>query len=171
MEQEIVGEEVALEPQEQENASNSQVKTAEIPKPDNKAEELAQNYKIRAEKAERELKGFQKGNKGSLPTDGEWKNKVEFLIKNRDFNEEEFDHIAVVAAKKGIPLEEAAKIESDYIAFKRQKVKNENKTPSPSSATSIFSEKQISSNTPKEDIDKILKERFEKVKGGRDTGY
>lgn len=107
----------------------------------------------------------------SPATEDEWKNKVDFLIKNRDYNETEFDHIAAVATQKGVSYEEAAKLESDYINFRRQKTINENKTPSPSSATSIFSEKQINQDTPKEEIEKILKERFEKVRGGKDTGY
>jgi len=103
-------------------------------------------------------------------TEDEWKNKVEFLIKNRDYNEEEFDHIANVATRKGVSLEDAAKQESEYIAFRRQKVISEKKTPLPSSAASVSFEKKIDSKTPSEEIDKILEERFNAVKQGKDSG-
>jgi len=109
--------------------------------------------------------------KSQPATEDDWKNKVDFLLTNKDFNEQEFNHIQVVAKERGVSYQEAAKMESDYIAFQREKIKKENKTPSPSSATSILSEKQIRPDTPKEEIEKILKERFERLQGGRDTGY
>ena len=95
-------------------------------------------------------------------TENEWRSKVDFLIKNRDFNEEEFDHIAAVASRKGINLEEAAKVEQDYIKFQREKVAEKNKIPSSSAAQSSSFEKKISKDMPEEDVDKILQERFEK---------
>jgi hypothetical protein len=103
-------------------------------------------------------------------TESEWKNKVEFLIKNREYNEEEFDHIATVAARKGVSLDEAAKAESEYITFKREKVANENKTPSPSSVQSFLGDKTISKDTSPEEIDKILEQRFKETQMKR-SGY
>lgn len=66
----------------------------------------------------------------------EWQNKVNFLLTHRDFNEEEFDHIATVAKRHNITLSEAAKKEEDYINFRRQKIKELNKIPSSSKAKS-----------------------------------
>ena len=96
-------------------------------------------------------------------TDSEWKDKVEFLIKNRDYNEEEFDHIATAAQRKGVSLEEAAKAESEYIAFRREKVAKEKQTPSPSSVSSFTMGKKISPQSSDEEIDSVLQERFQKV--------
>ncbi len=93
----------------------------------------------------------------------EWRSKVDFLIKNRDYNEEEFDHIASVAQRKGLSIEDAAKVESDYIAFRRQKVAEQNKIPSSSQAGSSQYTKKISADTPAEEIDKVLQERFKKA--------
>lgn len=112
-----------------------------------------------------------KASSKSSEPDGEWKSKVEFLIKHRDYSEEEFDHISTVASRKGVSLEDAAKLESEYIAFKRQKVASENKTPSPSAASFGSFDKQIDSSTPKEEVDRILKERFEKFQKMQDSDY
>jgi hypothetical protein len=163
--------EVSLNPQEDETPLES----PDEPEPrkvevKSKAEEVAQNYKVRAEKAEKELKRLEKLAKQPVSeNDSEWKNKVEFLIKNRDVNEEEFEHIATAAARKGISLDDAAKAEKDYIDFRREKVNSNKKTPSPSSAGFPSFEKQITKDTPQAEIDKILEERAKKLQAG--TGY
>ena len=92
----------------------------------------------------------------------EWKMKVDFLLHSKDVSEDEFDHIATVAARKGISLSEAKEQEKDYIQFTRDKVANEKKIPGSTSTDFSSSEKKISSDTPPEEADKILKERFEK---------
>lgn len=92
----------------------------------------------------------------------EWKMKVDFLLHNKDVSENEFDHIATVAARKGISLTEAIEQEKDYIQFTRDKVANEKKIPGSTSTDFSSSEKKISADTSKEDIDKILQERFKK---------
>ncbi len=76
-------------------------------------------------------------------TPDEWKGKVEFLLQNQEkkYSEEEFDHIANISSRKSISLNEAAKQEDGYIQFNREKVEGENKTPSPSSPSSVTGEK------------------------------
>jgi len=63
----------------------------------------------------------------------EWQAKIEFLLQNKEknYNEEEFDHISNIASQRGISLEEAAKQEDGYIQFKREKVEKE-QAPEPS---------------------------------------
>lgn len=92
----------------------------------------------------------------------EWKMKVDFLLNNKDVSENEFDHIATVAARKGISLSEAAGQEKDYIQYQREKVANEKKVPGSTSTGFSSSDKQISKDTPAENVDKILQERFKK---------
>jgi hypothetical protein len=64
----------------------------------------------------------------------DWRERVDFLLVNRDFNKQEFDHISAVSKRDGISLQEAAEKEMDYISFRRQKTAEENKIPSSSAA-------------------------------------
>jgi len=91
-----------------------------------------EHWRKKAEEAQKKLQE-QAPKKEESPD--EWKMKVDFLLANRDknYSEEEFDHIASVAERKGISLEEAAKSEEDYINYQRTKVAQEKKTPEPSS--------------------------------------
>lgn len=91
-------------------------------------------------------------------TQDEWKGKVEFLLQNQDkkYSEEEFDHIANVASRKDIDLGEAAKQEDGYIQFKREKVEGDNKTPSPSSPSSVIGGKS------EEDLEKMPDKEYAK---------
>jgi len=86
-------------------------------------------------KAEEAQKKLQKQTLKKEESPDEWKMKVDFLLANRDknYSEDEFDHIASVAERKGISLEEAAKSEEDYINYQRDKVAQEKKTPESSS--------------------------------------
>lgn len=70
-----------------------------------------------------------------------WKAKVDFLIQSqgKNYSDEEFDHIATVAARKGVSLPEAANSEGDYIKFQRDKVAEKNKVPAPGSASATSS--------------------------------
>ena len=122
----------------------------------------------RAKIAEEKLK---EAEPKKLEGEDEWKSKVEFLLQNRDYSEEEFDHLSTVAARKGISLSDAAKETDDYIQFRREKVAQEKKVPGSTSPESgSFEEKKITKDTPEEDVDKILQERFkreqEKPKSG-----
>jgi hypothetical protein len=98
----------------------------------------------------------------NVPED-EWREKVEFLVKNRDYNEDEYDHIATVAKRKGVGLKEAAEMEKDYINFQREKVVEKTKTPSPSQSGFSTYDKKITPETSPKDIDKILEERAKKL--------
>jgi hypothetical protein len=64
----------------------------------------------------------------------DWRERVDFLLVNRDFNKQEFDHISAVSKRDSISLQEAAEKENDYITFRRQKTAEENKIPSSSAA-------------------------------------
>jgi len=66
----------------------------------------------------------------------EWKERVEFLLTNRDINELEFKHIAAVSKRDNVSLQEAAKREMDYISFRRQELQKQNKIPSSSASKS-----------------------------------
>lgn len=171
MEEHNVEETIETTVDETVETSVQETQMAEEKKPDADLEAKNKELFARAKKAEEDLKRFKSQKVPEKGVDGEWKNKVEFLIKNRDYNEEEFDHISTVAARKGISYDEAAKAEIEYINFRRQKVINENKTPSPSGAGFGSFEKKIDSGTSKEDAEKILKERFEKAQANQNTGY
>jgi hypothetical protein len=126
-----------------------------------------EHYRKKYEELKKQPKVVQSAPAG----EDEWRSKVDFLIKNRDYNEEEFDHIASVAQRKGLSIEDAAKAESDYIAFRRQKVAEQNKIPSSSQAGSSQYSKRISADTPAEEIDKVLEERFKKASSEGKSGY
>jgi hypothetical protein len=66
----------------------------------------------------------------------EWKERVEFLLTNRDVNEKEFNHIAAVSKRDNVSLQEAAKREMDYISFRRAELQKQNKIPSSSQSKS-----------------------------------
>jgi len=90
--------------------------------------------------------------KKETPSD-EWKERVDFLLVNRDFNKQEFDHIAAVSKRDNVSLSEAAEKEMDYISFRRKKVAEENKIPSSSAAKSSSlqkTEEEILKMTPEE---------------------
>ena len=76
------------------------------------------------------------------PADAEFRPRVEFLLKNRDFDEKEFEHIAAVAQRKAgkVDLEslgEAKESEKEYISFLRKKVENQRKSPGSTTATGV----------------------------------
>jgi hypothetical protein len=106
---------------------------------DNSEKEKNARLFARAKKAEEELRAVKEQldkSKKAVPQDeGKWKSKIEFLLNNskKNYSEEEFEHIAVVAQEKGITLDDAAKKEEDYINYQREKVEKANKVPGPSS--------------------------------------
>ena len=100
-------------------------------------------------------------------TENEWKAKVEFLLENRDISDEEFSHLAAVAMRKSgeitpETLAEAKKSEADYIDYRRKKVADKKKIPASTSGGFATGEKKITPDMKPEEIDAILKERFEK---------
>lgn len=100
-------------------------------------------------------------------TEDEWKAKVEFLLENRDISDEEFSHLAAVAMRKSgeitpETLAEAKKSEADYIDYRRKKVADKKKIPASTSGGFATGEKKITPDMKPEEIDAILKERFEK---------
>jgi len=169
--------------QEEEEATSdeeaSQGDSQEAPeKPDKAtASDLEKKNKelfARAKKAEEELKELKKKKKegGETAPEGEdfWKAKVEFLIKNRDISDEEFDHIANVASNKGISLDEARKQEEDYIQYRRKKVADENKTPAPSSSSSGSQKVDFTPDMSQAQIDEALRKSYEKAKREKGAG-
>jgi len=100
-------------------------------------------------------------------TENEWKAKVEFLLENRDISDEEFSHLAAVAMRKSgeitpETLAEAKKSEADYIDYRRKKVADKKKIPASTSGGFATGEKKITPDMKPEEIDAVLKERFEK---------
>jgi len=96
-----------------------------------------------------------------------WKAKVNFLLTHKDVSEEEFDHIATVAASKEISLSEAAEQEKDYFDFRRKKVAEDNKTPAPSSSSFETKSSEDIAKMSKEDHKKLDEEFARKQKTGR----
>ncbi len=130
------------------------------------------HYRKKSEKAEAELKKLKQEKPSKSAPQGEkdeWKEKIEFLLQNRDYSEEEFDHIANVASRKNVGLKEAAELEKDYIQYKREKVVGENKTPEPSSPFSSENElspDDIGKMNPKE-FKEFMKSDIKKRVGGQ----
>jgi len=130
-------------------------------------EEKNKKLYARTKKAEEELKTakeqLEKSKTPAKPEgDDKWKTKINFLLKNKDrnYSEDEFGHISVIAQERDISLDDAAKSEEDYIEYKREKVEKEKQTPEPSTKQSI-SEKPFRKVTP-EDIGKMNLEEKEK---------
>lgn len=166
----------------EEEETSSEDETSQEEKPEEKSKELQsalaqKDYqREKREKAEKRVKELEEEVKSQKPkpeegTD-EWKSKVEFLLQNnsKNYSEEEFDHIAVVATRSGRSLDEAAKDEDEYIQFKRGKVAKKKGTPSPSSPSSLISgksEKDIEDMNP-EEYKKFLDEDAKKTRGRRE---
>jgi len=83
----------------------------------------------------------------------------------KDYSPEELGYIQMVAKAKGLTPEEAAKTEEAklLIAAKREKVAKEQKVPAPSSPFGSSSSKTIEPGMSEEEIDKVLRSRFEKL--------
>jgi len=132
--------------EEEETSKNETSEERETPKPEGASEDASEliekNKRLyaRAKKAEEDLKAakeqLEKSKTTSQPEgEDQWRAKVDFLLKNREknYSEEEFNHIAVVAKERGISLEDAAKSEEDYIKYQREKVEKAKNVPEPSS--------------------------------------
>jgi len=161
MEEENKEEETSEEtPEEEETSEETKEKAAEGKEPDWKAKADAMYAKYKdAKETIGELEG--KLSKLEKPkkevSQDEWKSKVDFLMGNKDFSEEEFNHIATVSKEFDVSLEEAAELEKDYIQYRREKVAKEKKVPAPSSPSS--ESKELSS----EEIGKMSKDEHRKL--------
>lgn len=169
--EETIDNPVEEETTEQETSNEVEVPSKEKPLSQESPEELkVQRDKLyaRLKKEEEKSKRLEsqvkpKGFTEKTAGEDEWKAKVEFMLDNRNVTSEELDHISNVASRRGISLADAAKAESDYIQYRREKVEQEKKIPSSTSPDSSSFEKKITRETPKEEIDKILQERLNKV--------
>ena len=163
VEEETTEEETSIEAEE---ASEEKPLSQESPEAlKAQRDKLYARLKKAEEKIKRQEVEFKKGTPVEKASgEDEWKSKVEFLLQNRDYSEEEFDHISNVAYRRDVSLTEAAKVEGDYIQYRREKVEQEKKIPDSTSPEFGSVEKKITGDTPKEDIDKILQERFNKTK-------
>lgn len=79
--------------------------------------ELNKRLFARAKKAEERLKALEANKKEpqsekvvEKENDSFWKQKIEFLIHHKDFDEEHLDYLEAVAKGKGVSLEEAYKL-------------------------------------------------------------
>ena len=159
------------EVEEEETSSQDETSQEEIPEEKSKELQsaLAQkdHWRKKAETAEGKLKS-QKPETDKTPD--EWRDRVEFLLKNgkANYSEEEFDHIANVSSRKDISLKDAAKQEDSYIQFNREKVVKEKGTPSSSSPASSVAGKtpdEIENMSDKE-YSKFLEEDKKNYKSG-----
>jgi hypothetical protein len=80
-----------------------------------KLEELNKRLYARAKKAEERLKALEASSKQPqtekvAQNDSFWRQKIEFLIRHKDFDEEHLDYLEAVAKGKGVSLEEAYKL-------------------------------------------------------------
>jgi DNA-binding cell septation regulator SpoVG len=127
----------------------------------------ASNAKLyaRAKKAEEALKGrkdSQNEVKPEPPTDAEWKQKMEFVIKHKDLDEDQIDFISAFAKGRNVSLEEAYK---DKLVLKtieedaREK-KIANAIPSGKSQSPEYKElqQQINEATDRETHKKLWKQ-------------
>jgi len=139
LEEEEEGEEDTSEKTEEEEDTSEEKRKEEAEKGEKKepdweakARAMYAKYKAVKEKLE-ELEKKVGDKKESSPDD--WKAKVDFLLahKDKNYTEDEFNHIATVAKEYDISLEEAALLEDDYIQYRREKVAKDKKIPEPSS--------------------------------------
>ncbi|RLC37065.1 hypothetical protein DRH27_04260 [Candidatus Falkowbacteria bacterium] len=102
-------------------------------------------------------------------TDEQWKERVDFAIRHRDVSEDEMDFISSYAAGKGISMEEAYKTESikDYLSYQREKAKQEEAVPEPSSKGETFNKKPLSELSKEEIRENWAEIRDKAIKEGK----
>lgn len=162
-------EETSTNPEEGETSETSEEETPKEESqesseetPDKASQELEEKNKqlfARAKKAEDKLKKFEKqvdGGEQIASADPIALAKTVAALK--DFSSDELDYVQLIAKGKGIDLDDA--VETDevktYIEAKRAKVVGENKTPEPSSPSSIIGGKTA------EDLEKMTNEESAK---------
>jgi len=167
--EEELGEEETSEKTEEEEGETSEKDEVQSQKkePDwkAKADAMYAKYKEEREKrkeleavlAEYEKEKKEVPKKTATETEDEWRQKIEFLLEHKDYTEDEYDHIATVAKKFDISLEEAAELEKDYIQYHREKVAQEKKVPEPSSPS------REGKKIAPEDIAKMSEEEHRKL--------
>lgn len=85
-----------------------------------------------------------------------WKEEADFLLRNKDYDPDEFQYLKRLAQAKGLSLAEASQDDEvkEILALRREKLENEKKTPEPSSASAVKKEK---------DVAKMSDEEFQKL--------
>lgn len=153
-------------PTNEETTEESESTETEKSKKSNEVAELQaqkEHFREKSQKLEKELKSLKDENKPKdskiAETEDGFKERVEFLLTNRDVSPEEFDHLAAVALRNSgsvtlESLKEAKSSESEYISFLRKKVAAKSKSPGSTSASSISrlekSPSEIAKMTPEE---------------------
>lgn len=136
--------------------------TPEAEKPDNQIETLQaqkEHWRKKFQDTEKKLNSIPKEVRLPNPeADDEFKPRVEFLLTNRDINQEEYDHLAAVALRDSgkisfESLQDAKKKEMSYISFLRKGREDKTKVPG-STSPGGFSKSQKSS----EEIGKMTRE-------------
>ncbi len=146
---------------EKETPETEEEETLETPETDFASEREAFEKERKTLQAQKEhwRKKAQDLEKKSPKADGEdeFRPRVEFLLENRDINQEEYDHLAAVAMRSygKISLEslrDAKKSEAGYVSYLRKKSESKSKTPgstSPSGFSKVLkSAEEIGNMTP-----------------------
>lgn len=165
-EEETSKEEQTSQTNEEETSKTPEEKTEDKSKDLQSALAQKEHFRKKAEENEQLLKKLQSEKPNPSENQDEWKSKVEFLLQNQDkkYSEDEFEHIANIATRKGVDLKEAARLEDEYIQFKREKVQKANQTPGPSSGSSK-AQKDIEKMS-KDEFYEYAKQEEEKNRGG-----
>jgi len=116
----------------------------------------------RAKKAEEALKGRKDSEIKHDSTDDSWKEKIEFIVKHKDFDEEQVETLSSFAKGKGISLEEAFgdKLVKRIIEEDQKEKRIANATPEGKSKSSPFKniQRQIEEATDRNDHKKLWEE-------------
>ena len=124
-----------------------------------------------SEKSKKDLEDYKKAHPGEVKKeeDGKgWKEKIDFLTTHKDYSQDEFAFLTVIAKGKGVPLEEAEKSDEfkDWLAPHREKVERETSTPAPSSRTVKVGKKELK-DLSKEELEENYPEVVQKILGER----
>lgn len=164
--QEVLNPEEVAEPI---SAEESFLETDEL----TKAQQLAQNYKIRAEKAERENKQLKtpKHVESATPTNAEISLKDQYALMEAKVPIEDLDEVIDYASHKKIPIAEALKttvIKAVLSERAEQRATAQAASTGPAKrATSKASDESLlekleTGDLPEEDIDRAVKARLER---------
>lgn len=139
-------EEEALETSDEESSSELETRLA-------KAEELAQNYKIRAEKAERLAKASKEvpSTQKQTPTAGDLSQKDVIYLAKADIHDEDFDEVTKYASKNGVTVKEAHEYLKPILAVKdeQRRIANATNTSSSKRGSGKVSSETIIENASK----------------------
>jgi ABC-type nitrate/sulfonate/bicarbonate transport system substrate-binding protein len=134
--------------------------------------------KVKSSAKTEEPKKVVENQDGGKPDDKEWKEKIEFLVKRRDFDADELEIVSTFAKGLGKPLEEAVKHPAVEGALKALREKKEAERASlPASSRSSggddnsllakWKSGKLSQEEFKENFRKIQEEFFSTKRGNR----